>query len=98
LRLETQEEVSEVGKVRGLEHEFSWAAVGWQGERAGVRFDGVVKRIEKISHVDDQVLQFVDAQTLDEKVSFARKEQLVVCSKGGQWQVVEVGCAIDVGQ
>jgi hypothetical protein len=44
----------------------------------------VVKCIKKISHVDDQVLQFVNAQTLDEEVGFARKEQLVVCSKGGQ--------------
>lgn len=44
----------------------------------------VVKGIKKISHVDDQTLQFVDAQTLDEKIGFARKEQLVVCSKGGQ--------------
>ena len=84
LRLEAQEEVREVGKVRGLVREFSRAAVRWQGERAGVRSGGVVKCIKKITHVDDQLLQLVDAQTLDEEVGFARNEQLVLCSKVGQ--------------
>ena len=71
LRLETQEEVCEIGEVRGLAREFG-RAVGWQCERAGVRSDGVVKRVKDTSHVDDQVLQFVDAQVLDNKVGFAR--------------------------
>jgi hypothetical protein len=84
LRLKAQEEVCEVGKVRGLDCEFS-VAVECRGERAEVRSDGVVvvKGIKKVSHVDDEVLQLADAQTLDEKVGFARKEQLVVGSKGG---------------
>lgn len=49
-----------------------------------MRPDGLLKCLEKISHVDDLLLQFADAQTLNGKVGFARKEQLVVCSKGGQ--------------
>lgn len=42
----------------------------------------VVKCVKDIAHVDDQILQFVDTQTLDNKVGFARKKQFVVSSKG----------------
>jgi hypothetical protein len=97
LRLEAQKQVREVGKVRGLVRKFSRIVRSRDG-RAGVRSAGVMKRIEKVSHVDDQMLQFADAQMLDEKVSFARKEQLVACSEGGQWQCVEAGSVIDVRQ
>lgn len=97
LRLETQEKMREVSKVRGLERESS-LAVGGRCKCAGVMADGVVKGVKSISHVDDQLLEFVYAQAFDDKVSFARKEQLVVCSKSGQRQGVEAGGTIDVGQ
>jgi hypothetical protein len=92
LRLETQEEVLKIGGVYEVESVLGrvWRRVGrgrWQGQS-----------IQEIRHINNELLELFDAQSLDVEVGFAQEEAFLVGGKCRQRSGVEACSVLDMLQ